>query len=173
MGERWILSLVGLDCFLSGIRRLATMLAAADICSHWELREILSPPDSLPLLLQICDTDHCEWWDLIYHCLSTGISAAIRSAEHLVWWGRFVFVCFFFSLKGVRTITFGYSWKILAVFGIYFSGAGPRTAVIHRTSGLVNWGACELGWSNCSSRKCPQGGSTFQAPLGAWRQPEP
>ena len=72
-------------------------------------------------------------------------------------------LCFFFSLKGVRTITFGYPWKILAVFGIYFSGAGPRTAVIHRTSGLVNWGACELEWPGCSYRKPPQDGSTFHA----------
>ena len=31
-----------------------------------------------------------------------GISAAIRNAEHLVWWGRFEFVFsfFFFYLKG-------------------------------------------------------------------------
>ena len=85
------------------------ILATADVYSHLELRAILSPPDSLPLLLQICDTDHCEWWDLIYHRLSTGISAAIRDAEHLVWWGRFVFV-FFFFLEGCED---NYLWVFL------------------------------------------------------------
>ena len=28
-------------------------------------------------------------------------------------------------------------------------------------------------WSSCSSKKCSQGGSTFQAQLGVWGQPEP
>ena len=43
-------------------------VAAANVYSHRELRAILCPPDSMPyLLLQICDTEHCEWWDLISH----------------------------------------------------------------------------------------------------------
>ena len=47
-----------------------------------------------------------------------------------------------------------------------------RVAVIHRTPGLGNWGACEQEWSSCSSRKCSQNGSTFPGPrwfLGATR----
>ena len=44
------------------------------------------------------------WFPNIF---SIGMSAAIRNAEHLVWWGRFGFmfsIFFYFSLKGMRTI---------------------------------------------------------------------
>ena len=62
VGERRILGSAGLDHFFSGIQRLATVLAAADVYSHRELRAILCPPGSVPYLLsQICDVGHCEW----------------------------------------------------------------------------------------------------------------
>ena len=172
VGECWILSLAGLDCFFSGIRRLAMILVAADIYSHWELRAILSPPDSLPyLLLQICDTEHCEWWDLISHVFQLAFLQQLGMLSIL--FGRRGLSLCFFSLKVWGQLPLGIPerfWLCLEFISLVLA-TGPW-AVIHRTPGLVNWGACELGWSNCGSRKCPQGTSTFQALLGAWREPE-
>ena len=58
------------------------------------------------------------WFSIIF---SIGISAAIRNAEHLVWWGRFGFVfSFFFFLKeckdnlalGIGFLKVGCVWNL-------------------------------------------------------------
>ena len=91
-----------------------------------------------------------------------------------------VWVCivfFFFFLKGcedsLALVQLPESWLCLEFLSLVLvAGHFLRVAVIRRTPGLGNWGACEQEWSSCSSRKCSQNGSTFSDPpwfLGATR----
>ena len=103
--ECQILGLAWLDSF-SGIQRVSILLAAVNVCSHWQSKGILFPPASLPHLLP-ADVTLAIVSVAIYFpiVLLIGIPEALRDAEHLVWWGDLsVIIPFFiFSLEVVRT----------------------------------------------------------------------
>ena len=108
VGGCWILGLAGLDHSVSGIQRLAWYWLLPMYIPTESLGRCFLPQTPSHIYCCRCVTlaivSDGIWFPIIF---STGISAAIRNAEHLVWRGRFEFVfsfCFFFSLKDVRTI---------------------------------------------------------------------
>ena len=103
----------------------------------------------------------------------TGIAAALRDAEHLLWeeiLGVSVLHFFFLSRRVSGQFTFGgwlpRHWRCFEfILQLLAIGHFLRAAVIIGTPGLVNWGVCAQGWPSRSYTKCPQGGSTFHVHL--------
>ena len=83
-----------------------------------------------------------------------------------VWVCLFYFFFSFLLLKGPEdNLPLAVGFLCIGCVGNLFlrcqTGHFLRAAIIIGTPGLVNWGACGQGWSSCSYRICPQGGSTF------------
>ena len=97
VGGCWILGLAGLDHSVSGIRRLAWYWLLPMYIPTESLGRFFLPQTPSHIYCCRCVTlaivSGGIWFPIIF---SIGISAAIRNAEHLVWWGRFGFVFFFF-----------------------------------------------------------------------------
>ena len=135
-----------------------------------------------PALLPVtCENGHSERWDLICHChFNLHPPVIIRDVQNLILLqgGNLFFplYTFIYRVSGKFTCC---NWLLEHRLCLEFTSATSapdpflRAAVTHSPTGFVHW-RCKHSRSNCSYRKCPQGGSAVSfSTLLFLGQPEP
>ena len=136
---------------------------------------------ALALLPVTCENGHSERWDLICHChFNLHPPVIIRDVQNLILLqgGNLFFplYTFIYRVSGKFTCC---NWLLEHRLCLEFTSATSapdpflRAAVTHSPTGFVHW-RCKHSRSNCSYRKCPQGGSAVSFSTRLFLgQPEP